>query len=182
MFLRARTISCATSDVAGAARTLRVARSRSTATRSAVRARYCFCRHAEEQYTASDRAEKPLPQTAHAAAAISVTLQLLKGWHNARGQQKVHVGPGPGPLFSAEQEDWLAARRSAWPGIGFSRVRNWSRGRQLLRPASGLRIEDQRDVTAPAVAGGIHRRQLWGMAMIRGRSSATMSALMRPAR
>jgi hypothetical protein len=57
---------------------VRSARSVKSAIRCAVRARWAFCRQADEQYTASDRAVKPVPHTAHVATLISVTLQLTR--------------------------------------------------------------------------------------------------------
>lgn len=54
-------------------------RNSQSAVRSAVRARCAFCRHADEQYTASDRALKPAPHISQDRdSTTAVTLQLFR--------------------------------------------------------------------------------------------------------
>jgi hypothetical protein len=63
-------------------------RSLSSAIRRAVRSRCAFCRQADEQYTASARAEKQVSHIAHVVTLTSVTLQLLC-WAR-RGLSPIH--------------------------------------------------------------------------------------------
>src|SRR6516225_7401136 len=53
----------------------------------------------------------------------------------------------------------FARLRLSGPGIGLRRVDDRARWGQLARLGGGHRIENERDIAAPSIACGIHRRQ-----------------------